>query len=161
MTKKIDELKKEYMGKVGKPMVLEVEKGAIKKYADATDDLNPLYWNEEYAKKTRYSSIIAPPGFFGWPVKPSRPMPLFVDVMEELIKSFEDAGFSRIVDGGIEYDFNIYVRAGDILVAIPKVADVYAREGKRGKLLFGIIETTYINQNGDIVATSRYTLIGS
>ena len=44
---------------------MEVEKGAIKKYADAVDDHNPLYWDDEYAKNSRYGSIIAPPGFFG------------------------------------------------------------------------------------------------
>ena len=42
-------------------VVFEVEKGAIKKFADAVDDGNPLYWDEEYAKNTKYGSIIAPP----------------------------------------------------------------------------------------------------
>ena len=44
----------------------------IKKFADAMDDRNPLYWDEEYAGNSRFGSIIAPPGFFGWPSKWAR-----------------------------------------------------------------------------------------
>jgi len=48
---------------------------AILKFADGIGDPNPLWSDGEYAKKTRYGSIIAPPSFlwatfshvqFGW-----------------------------------------------------------------------------------------------
>jgi len=38
------------IGKVGDIMIMEVERGAIKRYADAVDDRNPVYWDEEYAR---------------------------------------------------------------------------------------------------------------
>jgi acyl dehydratase len=48
---------------------------AIRKFADGIGDSNPLWTNEEYAQKTRYGSIVAPPSWifavfsglqFGW-----------------------------------------------------------------------------------------------
>lgn len=41
----------------------EVEKGAIRKFADAIGDDNPLYHDEEYAKQRGYKSLVAPPTF--------------------------------------------------------------------------------------------------
>ena len=52
------------IGKAGEVRVFQVEKGAIERFADAADDQNPLYYDEEYARNSRYGSIIAPPGFF-------------------------------------------------------------------------------------------------
>src|SRR4030042_6455742 len=59
----------EFIGKSIGTVACEVEKGFIKRFADAVEETNPLYWDEEYAAKSRYGLIIAPPGFFGWPVK--------------------------------------------------------------------------------------------
>ena len=64
----IPEEMKECIGMVDPPAVYEVEKGSIRRYAEAVGDNNPLYRDEAYASKSRYGGIIAPPGFFGWPV---------------------------------------------------------------------------------------------
>ena len=151
------------MGKVGDIMITEVEKGAIKRYADAVDDHNPLYWDEEYAKNSRYGCIIAPPGFFGWPTgwvgaKPT--FPTFAKLShDEATTTLAQIGYNRSVDGGMEYEFFHTVRAGDTLVALPRITSVSEREGKSGKLIFVSTETTYTNQNGDLVAKSRQTTI--
>ena len=147
--------------------IFEVEKGAIKKFADAVDDRNPLYWDEEFARNSRYGSIIAPPGFFGWPTKWARestfplssegaePAGAIVDPRAVLA----EAGYSRVLDGGMEYEFFSPVRAGDTLVASSMIKDIVEREGKTGKMAFLFIETTYTNQNGDLVAKARQTTV--
>ena len=87
--------------------IFEVEKGAIKKFADAVDDRNPLYWEEEYSRNSRYKSIISPPGFFGWPVRWERGL-TFPLIYEELAKAratVAKAGYKRGLDGGIDYEF--------------------------------------------------------
>jgi acyl dehydratase len=147
------------IGKSGEPMILEVERGAIRKFADAVGDRNPLIWDDEYARNSRYGSVVAPPGFFGWPVKWDSPMPFFSPIREELITASIKAGFSRIVDGGIEYEFFHPVRVGDTLVAVAKIADIYARETKGGTLVFSVTETSYTNQHGVLVAVASQTLI--
>ncbi len=60
----------ELIGSQSDPVILEVERGAIRKYAQAVGDPNPLYSDVEYAKKSKYGELICPLGFFGWPVKP-------------------------------------------------------------------------------------------
>ncbi len=153
----IPEELKQYIGKQYAPHVREVEKGAIRRYAEAIDDDNPIYCDEEYATKSSYGTIIAPPGFFGWAKKRADVAPkAIIEVWEATMK----AGYGRLLDGGISYEFNLPVREGDTLVASMKVKDIYEREGKSGtKMIFPVFETTYINQNGDIVAKACHTMI--
>ena len=147
------------IGIIGDTAIMEVEKGAIKRYADAVGDSNPIYWDEEYARNSRYGSIIAPPGFFGWPTKWPREGPIFSEAAAEVKVALTRAGYGRSLDGGIEYEFFCPIRAGDVLTALPRITDIYEREGKTGKMVFRILETTYTNQNGDLVAKVRQTSI--
>jgi acyl dehydratase len=150
-----DELK-QYIGKVDPPHVREVERGSIKRYAEAVGNDNPLYFDEEYAKESRYGGIIAPPGFFGWAIQAVPSSEGIIGLMGAMI----NAGYWRILDGGMAYDFFLPVRAGDVIIASPKVKDVSAKEGKSGTMIICQFETTYLNQNGDLVAKSYQTLIG-
>ena len=149
------------IGKRASVRILEVEKGAIKKFADAVDDQNPLYWDEEHARNSRYGSIIAPPGFFGWPTRwpEDSTFPFQTNITAELKDALPKAGYSRILDGGAEYEFFTPVRAGDTLAASTMIKDIVEREGKTGKMTFVFIETTYTNQNGDLVAKAIGTTI--
>ena len=146
------------IGQTGDTVIMEVERGAIRKYADAVGENNPLYWDDEYAKNSGYGSIIAPPGFFGWPTKWDV-MPIVTKLREELVSALTQAGYGRVLDGGIEYEFFCPIRAGDILTAVPRIVDIFERGGKAGKLAFSITETTYTDQNGDLVAKARQTVI--
>jgi len=146
---------KQYIGKVDPPHLREVEKGAIRRYADAVGDDNPLYYDEEYAKKSRYGCIIAPPGFFGWAKKTISSSEGLIGLIGAMI----EAGYAGILDGGMAYDFFLPVRVGDTLVGSPKVADISLKEGKT-KMMILRFETSYTNQNGDLVAKSYQTLIG-
>ena len=150
-----DELK-QHIGKIDPPHVREIEKGAIRRYAEAVGDDNPLYYDEEYAAKTRYGGIIAPPGFFGWSIKPATASEGIIGLMTAMI----EAGYAGILDGGMAYELFLPVRAGDTLVASPKVKDVTAKEGKSGTMMVCQFEVSYLNQNGDLVAKAFQTLIG-
>ena len=66
-----DELKK-LIGVPWEPQIFKVEEGAIKRYAEAIDDPNPLYNDVEYARKSKYGRLICPPGFTGWPQKKAK-----------------------------------------------------------------------------------------
>ncbi|MBI4304305.1 MAG: MaoC family dehydratase N-terminal domain-containing protein, partial [Chloroflexi bacterium] len=41
----------------------EVERWAIDRYLEATGDANPLWRDQEYARKSRWGGVIAPPTF--------------------------------------------------------------------------------------------------
>jgi len=151
-----------FIGKTTGVSVFEIEKEPIRRFADAVDDPNPLYWDEEYAKKSSYGSIIAPPGFISIPWC-SRPKggETSPDSRTELRDALRKVGYVNPggIDAGIEYEFFNPVRAGDTITATSMIKDIIEREGKTGKMAFVFNETTYTNQNGDLVARARSTFI--
>ena len=153
----IPEEARPFAGRTDPPVVRRVEKGAIRRYADAVDNDNPLYYDEEYAWRSRFGAIIAPPGFFGWPVEPSSASTGLPDIVVELQAALSKAGFPRILDGGITYDFRVPVRAGDTLIATPRISDIVEKQGKSGAMMMCLFEVTYLNQNGELAARSVQT----
>ena len=149
-----EELSK-FVGKASQVRVFEVEKGSIRRYADSVGETNPLYRNEEHARASSYGGIIAPPGFFGWPARPAGGATLMDESYLGLMAALTERGYSRVLDGGIEYDFFTPIRAGDTLAASIVIKDIRERSGTA----FVRTETTYVNQNGDTVAVTLQTVI--
>jgi hypothetical protein len=50
-------------GRESKPAVNEVEKGAIRRFAEAIGETNPIYFEESAARAAGYRSVVAPPTF--------------------------------------------------------------------------------------------------
>ncbi len=150
------------IGKKGKPTVTKVELSGLRKIADAVDNRDPLYWDDEYAAGTRYGGVIAPPDHFGWPVKwgPNLPFMSSSDLGAELFMAAAQAGYYRAINAGMESEYFLPVRPGDILVSSGEIVGIEEKEGKKGgKMLFSTIEQTIMNQNGDIVAKQRIMTI--
>ena len=138
----------------------EVDKSGIRRFANAVEDFNPLYWDEEYAKNSKYGSVIAPPGFFGWPTKPWGAhivRPSSGEVAGKLDAALAKAGYPRGVAGRSEFDFLRPVKVGDILSASEKIIDIAGKEGRTGKMVLVTREITWTDQNGDVVAKVRQT----
>jgi acyl dehydratase len=153
-----EEVKARFMGKSAEPEIYEVEKGSAKRYAVAVDDLNPLYLDEEFARTSQYGTIVAPPGFFGWPVK--QPSPRYPQLMVDMMEALREAGFPDILDGGTDFDFILPVRAGDMLVCSRNMSNIFTRAGSGGRqMAFYVIDSTYTNQEGNVVARVRQTII--
>jgi len=156
---------KQFIGKETGTSIFEVEKEPIRRFADAVDDPNPLYWDEEYAKKSKYRSIIAPPGFISAPWYANRPTKwpqrgaTGGEGRAGVGVALAKAGYWRVLDGGMEYEFFIPVHAGDTIKASSMIKDIIEREGRTGKMAFLITETTYTNQKGEVVAKARATSI--
>ena len=51
------------IGRESKPALNEVEKGAIRRFAEALGETNPIYFEEAAARAAGYRSIVAPPTF--------------------------------------------------------------------------------------------------
>ena len=135
-------------GKFGDVVIMQVEEGSIRRYAEAVDDQNPLYWDQDYAKNSWYGSMIAPPGYFGWPIKKA----VDIYINEELVLALSEAGYKHFLNGEEEFEFFYPVRAGDTLTALSGITSITEKDGKSGKMVFVITETTYTNQNGNLVA---------
>ena len=144
---------------VGKTVVesqiYEVERGAIRRFADAIDDSNPLYRDVEYARNSKYGTIIAPTGFCGWPIKGG-----LMEMMGSVMGPIMSAGYPVMVDAGVEFEPFIPIRAGDILSCYIKVANITEKTTKSGKsMLMLTSEMNFINQNGDKVLIVRNSAI--
>ena len=139
---------REYIGKELEPRVFEIEAGAIRKLAKAVGDPNPLWQDRAYAKKTEYGDIIGSPTFVAF---------LKVDSMGVLFAL--ECPLFGILDGGIEIEYGVPMKPGDVITGIPKLANVIEKESKSGMMLFMIIETTYKNQKGQMAVITRQTFI--
>jgi acyl dehydratase len=138
------------IGMESRPVENEVEKGAIIRFAEAVGDANALFNDEAEARKTRYGGLIAPPTFYR----------SFKTARQDILDSM--AGHltvTRRLDGGSEWEFHQPIRPGDRIATRVKLADIREREGRLGRMLFTVLDTTYTNQFGEVTATQRTTTI--
>lgn len=136
------------VGKTGNPFTFKVEQRHIRQFAQAIGDANPLYTDEEYAKKTAYKGIIAPLTF---PVA----------VMPDDEKDSIDLGldYRRMLHGEQQFIYSRPIRAGETLHCRMKVTDVYEKEGKNGPMEFILLDTEIRDENGGHIVTSRTNIV--
>ncbi len=134
------------IGKVAEPRTYEVERGAIRRFAEAIGDANPLFNNEQEARKSRYGGMIAPPTFC------RSMMAAFPEVKI-------DIPGNRGLDGGSDWEYFEPIRPGDRITVQCKIADIRESAGRLGAMVFTTIETSYTNQFGQVVALQRSTSI--
>jgi len=152
----------------------EVYARDIRRFAQAVGDFNRLYIDEEYAKKSRYKGIIAPPLFYISLVYDRGTQAIIQDDGAFLIPQERDKGICVMV-GGIpipqlpgtmmfaerEVSFPQPIRPGDIISVSGKLDDVYEKEGRKGtKLTFAVGTNTYTNHRGEVVVRERVTGVG-
>jgi acyl dehydratase len=143
------------IGPIGEPQIWEVERGAIRRFADAIDDPNPLYRDVEYARNSKYGTIMAPTGFCGWPTKGG-----LMESMGSIMGPMVNAGYPVIVDAGVEFESFVPIRAGDILSCHSKITNIAEKTTKSGKgMLMLTAEANFLNQNGDKALTVRSSFI--
>jgi acyl dehydratase len=84
-----------------------------------------------------------------------------VDIPPELEAAFEKAGYplSLVLDGGMEYEFFLPVRAGDILSAVTTVRNLRERTGEGGSIIVSFLDTVYHNQAGELVAKQQLMFV--
>ena len=147
-----------------------VEASHIMMFARSVGDANPIYHDEDYAKKTDLGGIIAPPTFAqssaqfdpdyflrpkiggeGWfgsgkdasGAKPSKD------------SGGSGGGAAMGLHAEQHFEYHKPVKAGDILTATTKPGNSWEKESKRaGKLKFSESVTEYRNQDGELVITA-------
>lgn len=143
-----DEMRRK-IGAEAPPVTLEIEKGAVRKFAQAIGDPNPLWQDEEYAKKAGYDGIMAPPSFL------CTNGAGFGEFRGELGKP----GKRMIVED--ELEFLQPVKVGDVITCKQRFVELREREGKKGTQLFVVFEHIFTNQKGETVAKGKATYLWS
>ncbi len=144
----VDDEAKKQIGTAGEARVYDVERGAIRRFAEAIGDSNPLFNEEQAARKTRFGTMIAPPTFcrsMGSPIPNVR--------LARMGEAF------RGLDGGSDWEYFQPIRPGDRITVQSKLVDLREAEGRLGPMVFIVIETSYTNQFGELCATQRSTAI--
>lgn len=136
----------------------EVSKPAIRHFCEMVEDANPLFTDEDYARKTKYGGIIAPPQMLmAWCMPRMWPFPEFPWIpMAEL----ELPGVDTWIAADTIHEFYKPVRPGDILSYTMKLEAV--SEMKKTRVGMGhFIKTTqiYRNQRGEVVGKEIRTVL--
>ena len=137
-----DEMRSQVIGVESEPTTLEVERGHVARFAEAIGDDNPAYT----AGTPQSGRVVAPPTFLR-AIRDVRPVVPF------------DVPFTRLLDGGSDWEYFEPVRAGDTITAVGRIEDMRERTGSIGQMLISTIKITYRNQADAIVATQTSTSI--
>ncbi len=134
----------------------------IQRYALTVGDLNPLYFDEEYARQTPYGGIIAPPNYLTavitWGLGPQE-AELSVDGLGLRRNEQAERNARRRMAGGQQLEFHQPVRPGDVIRCVSRATDMEQREGKSGPFVLIIAEQRYFNQRDELLVTCRQTAI--
>jgi acyl dehydratase len=129
------------------PLVYEVEKGMIGRFARAVGDPNPLWRDEEYATKKGYHNIIAPPTFI---------LTLGFDQLQQVLVPGSSV---TVLHGSTELECHQPVSPGDVITATIMIKNVRERQSKMGRSVFVTLGIDYKNQRQEAVAGCRQMLI--
>jgi acyl dehydratase len=165
---------KALIGLEGEPQIAwePVERSEVRRFAQAIMDDDPIFWNDAYAKNTRYGGVVAPPLFplFAQRQPPGSPDPLAITVTDPDYDGFAGLLTSglppiplpqlpRLLNGGNEVEFYQLPRLGDRITARTKYLDIYEKTGRSGTMVFILVETRYTNQQDELLLVSRVTYI--
>ena len=136
----------------------DVTKRDIRRFSQAIGETNPIHFDEDYAKSSRYGTIVAPPLFcqmFTFEDVPADQLPddgspIEIDV---------PLPARRTVGGASSYEIFQPVKAGDRITVKSSLRDVFAKEGRSGRLYFVVVETEFSNQENEPVAKETATYI--
>ena len=140
------------VGKVYPTFRYEVGREKIFEYARATLSTNPYCTDPEFAAKSHYGAVVAPPTFAA------------VYCHQALRNVFDDKELAmnipRIVHGEQNFEFGEMVKSGDTILTTVTISDIFEKENRKGlNNQFLIMTTESVNQDGELVCNGRWTLV--
>ncbi len=135
----------------------EVSKAQIRYWTEMVEDANPLYSDEEYAKKSKYGGIISPPTMLMtwtasplWPPREGSPRPM---ARVRIAGCDHNAAVSAV------QEYLLPVRPGDMIGARDKLTNISERKKTRlGEGYFATQVTDFVNQRGEVVGKNTLTV---
>jgi 3-hydroxybutyryl-CoA dehydratase len=111
------------------PYVLTRE--AIELYCRSVGDLHPLYVDEDFAKKSRYGGLIAPPSIHILLMFACTPI-------DDWMRS------PGTINAGQSWSYNVPARPGDTITLAARALDKFIKKGR----LFAVHDNVFFNQKG-------------
>ncbi|HXT38058.1 MAG TPA: MaoC family dehydratase N-terminal domain-containing protein [Chloroflexota bacterium] len=133
------------VGTGSKPAANWIERGAVRRFAEAIGDPNPFYVDEEAAKRSHHGGLIAPPTFA---------ITLDYGRIEGL-----DLPGEGLLHGEQRISAARPLRVGEMIMGQDMFESYYEKQGGRGLLTFLVFAQTGTAENGDVVLSMRKVLI--
>lgn len=143
------EIDRSLIGTAAAPFVVEVEKGAIRRFAEAIGDPNPLYRDEAFARAQGFPGVVAPPTF-PTSFRPPADPPWMIGLDRR-----------RIVAGEVAFAFVRPIVSGMTLECRLRFVGVEAREGRKGSMELIRQEMTGHDGEGLVFTHARTTVYRS
>jgi acyl dehydratase len=135
-----------YVGRESAPVVVEVERGHIRRFAEAIGDANPIYVDEEAARAAGHPRIPAPPTFA-------------IALRANDPRGGIELDWRKLLHGEQELLFTRPIYAGDRLTIVGRIAGAAVKQAKSGVLDVMVLETAASDGEGARVFTARSTIL--
>jgi len=134
-------------------------RAAIRYFALAVGDDNPLYTDDAAAAEAGLDDVVAPPTMICETNQYVAGRP--ADAEGYLGHSWHlEVPGTRLVRGGNAYTFHRHVRPTDVVTATWRIADMVERTTGSGQAMLSVLsEASYANQHGDLLAENLETLV--
>jgi acyl dehydratase len=134
------------------PVTATITARESQRYAMAVDDLNPVYFDEDAAKAAGYRTLVAPPTFVGHVVAATKPQAELRP--DGLYQGGPRLGLrvKRVMAGGDQWEFLMPPYVGDVITAETRLHSLDQRDGRSGAFVTTVTQTTFTNQDGELVA---------
>jgi acyl dehydratase len=149
----------------------EVSESDIRHWCEAMRDANPLYTDEEYAKKSKYGGIIAPPHMVqSWSLDALQAAlnrflrndpPYKEDPQNQLMSIIDDMGYHGVVANAQTQEYLRPVRPGDVVRTRITVGSVskYDHHTRLGVGRYVEYIYTFINQRDEEVCVATFRML--
>jgi acyl dehydratase len=140
-------LDRSLIGRESEPVVHEVEKNQVRRFAEALGDPNPISTDEVAARAAGYPALVAPPTF------------AIALASNDRFRHSLDLGTRNMIHGEQSFEYARPIYAGDRITVRSKVADVQERAGASGAMDVLVIEDEGRDDKNELVFRTRATLI--
>lgn len=147
-----------------------VDSSEVRRFHHATMDQAPRYWDQDWARQSRYGGVVAPPAFPVHAFRRPSDAPDPLDAMGD--PDFDgrnrrmrpglpvvEVPLVRLLNGGYDYELFRYARVGERIFCKSRFKDIYQRDGKTGSMVFVVIEDVYTNERGERLLKTTNTII--
>ena len=135
----------------------------VRHWVEANGDANPVYLDEDAARRSVHGGVVAPPVMLqAWCMKGLKQQgPRTGDsAQDQLMQLLDGAGFTSVVATNSEQEYMRYLRPGDHLTMTSTIESV--SEEKTTALGVGHFVTNlheYRDQHGELVGTMRFRIL--
>jgi N-terminal half of MaoC dehydratase len=155
-------------GQLSRQVSFPITKSDIRRWAIAVyypQEPPREFWDEAYAKSSRYGGIVAPEDFnpFAWMVaerdEPAAQVDRNAPDWVELALGIPGPGLGYQLNGGMEVEYGVRMWPGDVITGVTRLAGYSEREGRLGLMLFTVTENSWNNESGDLVKRTKVSVI--